>query len=1846
MTLSTVRVALRIRPLSPQEHINGEAECVTQLPGVPQIVIGADRAFTFDHVFSPEVGQEQVYEEAIRPLVSQFLQGYVQRNSIGIRTGSGKTFSMGTGLSLSSGDTESPGVVPRAIREIWKNLEDRMQGQTGYTYNMDISFLELYNEDLIDLLNPRSTAVNGVRGPTIREDSRGNMILVGVERKPAKGFENIMKFLHQGALSRTTASTDMNRTSSRSHAIFTLYLRQQDRRSLTTVGGETPTTGEQHSILDNGHSVVSKIHFVDLAGSERIKRTGAAGNRAKEGISINAGLLALGNVISALGNSGNSMSSLENAGNQQQQRRTTHVPYRDSKLTRLLQDSLGGNSQTLMLACISPSDKNSAESLNTVRYANRARNIRNKVAVNFDKNSSVELSMLKTEIARLRGELSKLKLQRRQSVAALGGDPADTESGSGRHHAELERLRGRNSDLLQRLTAAQHRVATLQNERDMLRSQVAGLGGSVHSTPALPVTALPDATEEEPSSEPASTRPNSIFAEDGVLSRSNVLETIDRELSEQAERHEHQIDSVRRHYESKLELVQESLSIVQRERDVALQRLANKALPIHPVMQSNGSGTNGSRRELGLDNEQGAAPTKLRLPSRMAMDPPSGERARSSTPQPRKKPSAELRNSGRPPTMPRLGSSQGIVSAPARDGPPQHLKRLQDEVAQLRTENASLSSQATAEAGRLTQQIQDQAKEISRLRRQRTGRRESHRYSLLSFKENSWGVAKSAEQQPRKDADSGPRLLRAAFIKAVLESELQRCVQARQLLRERDGFLVKQDKLMNEQNDQLLRMQSLDDDDDEQNAAEMTRINERIDIIDAELNYLDLKVRDAEAEIAQLAEGPNDAEGDLSNSGLKMTPVLINLSGLAMRMVEDVVRIDYRAFADFFTALPQLDSTGLAYLLMQDIIEHRLVALRDEHERLRLEERLMDSRRTLLAMQRTAINAALTYERELGEAERKLSSNQSLLFEDESMSDVFAQDRNSSVRDANGSMFESVRERGILLRSALMGALPSEPESDSDDGHLSQHSPATSEMSLEELRVIKASAEDCTEGSLESSGFDRDVSAYASADKPCFPTDRYPKKLTLDVDDISLYSGSLGVSGLRPSCSRSSIVLPKALNIDSSIASRALSPPDAHLSFSASEHAEMILDNAANPLSAQTPTNATLIGSPLSPAQDLASRRRSGAPNMLSSSPIDSCPSFASGPGGLIRHSLISNLEENDTDDIERDLYYSDPEDNESSSGINELYRSGSGEFFRLPNLSRKHSSRSRNRRVARRITMRRRLEKIAGDSAVQQPQSVNKRKALLRKARISLPIVPPEMINYIDKRNPNAITVGNNPPLVASPELFRRMRIPIAGDDYQRNIAAIASFAVGSTTGTGPSPVTSPSTPMPLRPIETAINKADKSSDSANAGEDVIDAPAYTPRSAGKISAVTEGKATHESRDTLGSQLSASATESPMPQQRQLRSPSSFYHKTSPYIHNRQVSYMSVVGDGRENEPYPPQSNIPAYRNNVSLPRSPVQGVHDIPNTSATWTTENLIKCDESQTSPANAGSGGGVVRFAEHRYLSPTERANASLFSMMDAAKAGTDTDVATHTKPFAPPSATATSASGKQTGQPLSSSQSESTKESDLGEARGLISKPSRIRRRAQSTFDGRFVGPADTYIRQFDSTKHDKSSSNHGKNRLSKLLNGIGLGGAKKTASPTPLAASPLAPGGMVSSVEVCRDRSHSDLTDTQSPHVRKVYSTIDASVNQANADPWELDYSKHVSRIPGNGGRGRIRISAGKQARRRMSAAVTGYGSDNTNFQWRDAGEMPFTDLSRTAERPHHVESAGPSSQTTTSTYMS
>lgn len=230
----------------------------------------------------------------------------------------------------------------------------------------------------------------------IREDAEGNIVIAGVKSEIAQTKEAVFRYLVIGGASRATGSTLMNEQSSRSHAIFSLIMHQRD--------------------LATGQCRKAKFHLVDLAGSERAKRTGAVAGRFKESVSINQGLLALGNVISALGDEkrrNSTTTATTGNGNG-----GVHVPYRDSKLTRLLQDSLGGNSKTLMIACVSPATINFEETLNTLKYANRAKNIRNRPIVNQQaeieakQKSEDEIARMKEEIANLQTKLQQTSVSR------------------------------------------------------------------------------------------------------------------------------------------------------------------------------------------------------------------------------------------------------------------------------------------------------------------------------------------------------------------------------------------------------------------------------------------------------------------------------------------------------------------------------------------------------------------------------------------------------------------------------------------------------------------------------------------------------------------------------------------------------------------------------------------------------------------------------------------------------------------------------------------------------------------------------------------------------------------------------------------------------------------------------------------------------------------------------------------------------------------------------------------------------------------------------------------------------------------------------------------------------------------------------------------------------------------------------------------------------------------------------------------------------------------------------------------------------------------------------------------
>ncbi|KAG1654870.1 Chromosome-associated kinesin KIF4 [Nymphon striatum] len=325
----SVRVCLRCRPLIPKELNDGCQVCLNFTSNNSQVILGKDKAFTYDSAYSPETPQIEVYRKSVSPMIQSLFKGYNVTVLAYGQTGSGKTHTMGTSHSLISNEKEM-GVIPRAMQDLFKGIRER---EDKYAFIIKASFLEIYKEELHDLL--RSTVERNKDAVAIRENFNGN--LKGLIEEVVSSPDDVLAILCKGSLARSTGSTAMNSQSSRSHAIFTINIEQTEKSDTS--------------------------------------------------ININKGLLALGNVINALCDKNN------------------HIPYRDSKLTRLLQDSLGGNSHTLMIACVSPADYNFEETLNTLRYADRARKIKNKPVINRDP-QTIEIMRLKQLIEQMKGQLS------------------------------------------------------------------------------------------------------------------------------------------------------------------------------------------------------------------------------------------------------------------------------------------------------------------------------------------------------------------------------------------------------------------------------------------------------------------------------------------------------------------------------------------------------------------------------------------------------------------------------------------------------------------------------------------------------------------------------------------------------------------------------------------------------------------------------------------------------------------------------------------------------------------------------------------------------------------------------------------------------------------------------------------------------------------------------------------------------------------------------------------------------------------------------------------------------------------------------------------------------------------------------------------------------------------------------------------------------------------------------------------------------------------------------------------------------------------------------------------------
>uniref|UniRef100_M3YWE9 Kinesin family member 7 n=1 Tax=Mustela putorius furo TaxID=9669 RepID=M3YWE9_MUSPF len=441
-----VRVGLRVRPLLPKELLHGHQSCLTVEPEHSRVTLGRDRHFGFHVVLDEDAGQEAVYQACVQPLLEAFFEGFNATVFAYGQTGSGKTYTMGE-ASVASLHEDEQGIIPRAMAEAFKLIDEN----DLLDCLVHVSYLEVYKEEFRDLLEVGTAS----RDIQLREDDRGNVVLCGVKEVDVEGLDEVLSLLEMGNAARHTGATHLNRLSSRSHTVFTVTLEQRGRAPSRL---PRPTAGQL---------LVSKFHFVDLAGSERVLKTGSTGERLKESIQINSSLLALGNVISALGDP---------------QRRGSHIPYRDSKITRILKDSLGGNAKTVMIACVSPSSSDFDETLNTLNYASRAQNIRNRATVNWrpeierapeEAAAEAEPGLPGAAARKVRDWLCAVEGER-SALSSASGPDSGIESASAEEQATQGPggptvAKGQDEDGAVQLLALQSQVARLEEEnRDFL----------------------------------------------------------------------------------------------------------------------------------------------------------------------------------------------------------------------------------------------------------------------------------------------------------------------------------------------------------------------------------------------------------------------------------------------------------------------------------------------------------------------------------------------------------------------------------------------------------------------------------------------------------------------------------------------------------------------------------------------------------------------------------------------------------------------------------------------------------------------------------------------------------------------------------------------------------------------------------------------------------------------------------------------------------------------------------------------------------------------------------------------------------------------------------------------------------------------------------------------------------------------------------------------------------------------------------------------------------------------------------------------------------------------------------
>ncbi|XP_021099135.1 kinesin-like protein KIF1B isoform X14 [Heterocephalus glaber] len=398
MSGASVKVAVRVRPFNSRET-SKESKCIIQMQGSSTSIINpknpkeAPKSFSFDYSYwshtSPEdpcfASQNQVYNDIGKEMLLHAFEGYNVCIFAYGQTGAGKSYTM-----MGKQEESQAGIIPQLCEELFEKINDNCNEEMSYS--VEVSYMEIYCERVRDLLNPKNKGNLRVRehpllGPYVED----------LSKLAVTSYTDIADLMDAGNKARTVAATNMNETSSRSHAVFTIVFTQKKHDSETNLSTEK----------------VSKISLVDLAGSERADSTGAKGTRLKEGANINKSLTTLGKVISALAEVDNCTSKSK------KKKKTDFIPYRDSVLTWLLRENLGGNSRTAMVAALSPADINYDETLSTLRYADRAKQIKCNAVINEDPNAKL-VRELKEEVTRLKD------LLRAQGL----GDIIDTSMGS------------------------------------------------------------------------------------------------------------------------------------------------------------------------------------------------------------------------------------------------------------------------------------------------------------------------------------------------------------------------------------------------------------------------------------------------------------------------------------------------------------------------------------------------------------------------------------------------------------------------------------------------------------------------------------------------------------------------------------------------------------------------------------------------------------------------------------------------------------------------------------------------------------------------------------------------------------------------------------------------------------------------------------------------------------------------------------------------------------------------------------------------------------------------------------------------------------------------------------------------------------------------------------------------------------------------------------------------------------------------------------------------------------------------------------------------------------------------